>query len=31
VVNLLGKARDLLPGAAGKCEVFYRGSVAPPK
>jgi AsmA protein len=31
VVNLLGKARDLLPGTAGKCEVFYAGSVAPPK
>ncbi len=31
VVNLLGKARDLLPGTAGQCEVFYKGSVAPPK
>jgi uncharacterized protein involved in outer membrane biogenesis len=30
VVNLLRKARDLLPGKS-KCEVFYAGSVAPPK
>jgi AsmA protein len=28
-VNLLMKGRDLFPG--GKCEVFYAGSVAPPK
>ena len=31
VVNLLGKAMDLLPGTGSKCEVFYSGSVAPPK
>ncbi len=31
VVNLLGKARGLLPGTGNKCEVFYDGSVAPPK
>ena len=30
VVNLIGKARDLLPGGT-KCEAFYQGSVAPPK
>jgi len=28
-VRLLEKARDLFPG--GICEVFYAGSVAPPK
>jgi AsmA protein len=28
-VNLFMKGRDLFPG--GKCEVFYAGSVAPPK
>ena len=28
-VNLLMKGRDLFPG--GKCEVFYAGSVVPPK
>jgi AsmA protein len=28
-MKLLKKARDILPG--GKCEVFYAGSVAPPK
>jgi AsmA protein len=28
-VKLLKKARDILPG--GECEVFYDGSVAPPK
>jgi len=27
--NLLKKGRDLFPG--GKCEIFYAGSVAPPK
>lgn len=31
VVNLIGKAVDLLPGKGGECEVFYSGSVAPPK
>jgi hypothetical protein len=31
VLNLLRKAGDLLPGSGGKCEVFYSGSVAPPK
>ena len=31
VVNLIGKARDLFPGKDGQCEVFYSGSVAPPK
>jgi len=31
VRNLLAKARDLLPGTGDKCEVFYNGSVAPPK
>lgn len=30
VVNLIEKARDLLPGK-GPCEAFYGGSVAPPK
>jgi hypothetical protein len=30
VVNLIGKARDILPGK-DRCEVFYSGSVAPPK
>ncbi len=30
-LNLLSKARDLLPGSGGKCEVYYNGSVAPPK
>ena len=30
VVNLIGKARDILPGK-DSCEVFYSGSVAPPK
>lgn len=30
VVNLIAKARDLLPGKQA-CEAFYRGSVAPPK
>jgi AsmA protein len=29
VVNLIGKARALLPGKAGECEIFYKGSVAP--
>ena len=28
-LSLLKKGRDLFPG--GKCEVFYAGSVAPPK
>ena len=28
-LNLLSKARDLLPSSGGKCEVFYNGSVAP--
>jgi len=28
-ITLLKKGRDLLPG--GKCDVFYAGSVAPPK
>ena len=31
VLNLLRKARGLLPGTGEKCEVFYSGSVAPPK
>lgn len=31
VVNLIGKARDFFPGQGGQCEVFYSGSVAPPK
>jgi AsmA protein len=31
VLNLLGKARGLIPGTGGRCEVFYEGSVAPPK
>ena len=31
LLNLLGNARDLIAGARGKCEVFYNGSVAPPK
>jgi AsmA protein len=31
VLNLLSKARGLLPGTGEKCEVFYSGSVAPPK
>jgi uncharacterized protein involved in outer membrane biogenesis len=31
VLNLFGKAAELIPGAAGNCEVFYSGSVAPPK
>jgi AsmA protein len=31
VANLLGKARELLPGSRGTCEVFYKGSVPPPK
>jgi hypothetical protein len=31
VANLIGKARDLLPGTGPKCEVFYNGSMAPPK
>lgn len=31
VLNLFGKARDAIPGTGGKCEVFYAGSVAPPK
>src|SRR5450759_1366352 len=31
VLHLLRKAGDLLPGSGGKCEVFYSGSVAPPK
>jgi hypothetical protein len=30
VVNLLGKARDLLPGTGPACEVFYSGSMPPP-
>jgi len=30
VANLLGKARDLLPGSRVTCEVFYKGSVASP-
>ena len=30
-LNLLSKARDLLPSSGSKCEVFYNGSVAPPK
>jgi AsmA protein len=28
-IKLLKKGRDLFPG--GECEVFYAGSVAPPK
>ena len=31
VLNLARKARELLPGKGGRCEVFYSGSVAPPK
>ena len=31
VLKLLSKARALLPGPRAKCEVFYNGSVAPPK
>ena len=31
VLNLLSKARKLLPGTGKKCEVFYSGSVPPPK
>lgn len=31
VLKSLSKARALLPGAREKCEVFYSGSVAPPK
>ena len=31
VVNLIGKATDLLPGKGGACEAFYSGSVAPPR
>jgi len=31
VLKLLSKARALLPGTREKCEVFYSGSVAPPK
>ncbi len=31
VANLLGKAGELLPGTRSKCEVFYSGSVAPPR
>jgi hypothetical protein len=31
LLNLLGRARDLIPGARGKCEVFYNGSVVAPK
>lgn len=31
VLKLLSKARALLPGTRERCEVFYSGSVAPPK
>ncbi|MGP1680297.1 MAG: AsmA family protein [Burkholderiales bacterium] len=31
VLRLLSKARALLPGTRERCEVFYSGSVAPPK
>ena len=31
VLKLLNKARALLPGTRERCEVFYSGSVAPPK
>lgn len=31
VLNLLGKAAQLVPGTGGKCEVFYNGSLAQPK
>jgi AsmA protein len=31
VLKLLSKARKLLPGTGERCEVFYSGSVAPPK
>jgi uncharacterized protein involved in outer membrane biogenesis len=31
LLTLLGRAADLIPGARGKCEVFYNGSVAAPK
>jgi AsmA protein len=31
VLKLLSKARAILPGTRERCDVFYRGSVAPPK
>jgi AsmA protein len=30
LLNLFGRARDLVPGARGKCVVFYNGSVVAP-
>ena len=31
MLNLFGKARDLLTGSGDECEVFYNGSVAAPE